>query len=176
MVVVEACDFKKKVLELFSSVCMSILYKMKFQLENHMVKDVRKFEDLSVLDVSSYERFNAHSNTVYKESSRGRAPRMQKTLMLMTRKQRGERYKMSTKIESRSQSVVHRRYSKYMEVGGALVQPIWIMSSDEIVRSNSSTGTREQRNENVTTILNNFSKYGVVVLADLVKGRLQGQG
>lgn len=56
-----------------------------------------------------------------------------------------------------------------MEGSAGLVQPIWAVSMDEIVRCIAGARIEEERNEKLTTLLNIFSKHGVDVLADLLK-------
>lgn len=75
--------------------------------------------------------------------SRRRAFRVQQTVMLMEWQQKGVRHTMSTEVGRSSQSVIYRRSSKYMESGG-LVQPIWRLCLNEIVRPVASTEIQEE--------------------------------
>lgn len=50
------------------------------------------------------------------------------------------------------------------------------MKLDEIVRSVASTEEMEERNENVSLLLNKIFKYRVEVLLDLLKWKLQDEG
>lgn len=59
-----------------------------------------------------------------------------------------------------------------MEHGGGLLQPLYSMCLNEIIKCAASTWMKEQRNDNLTTLLNRSSKYDVEVLADVVKARL----
>lgn len=54
--------------------------------------------------------------------------------------------------------MIQRRFTKRMEEGSELAQPIWTVCLEKIVRCTASAGTEEQRNNNVTTLLNRFSK------------------
>lgn len=77
---------------------------MKFHFKYHLVENVRKSGDISVLDGFFYEQFNDYIKRSYRGSSRKQATRMQDTLMLMERQQRSERSKMSAEIGSSSRS------------------------------------------------------------------------
>lgn len=65
---------------------------------------------------------------------------------------------MPTEIRSSSPSVVRRRTSEIMEEAGGLMQPIRIMCLDDIVRCASIAEIEEEKNENVKTLQNIFSK------------------
>lgn len=91
------------------------------------------------------------------------------------RNQRGKRYTMSLVVGSRLRSVVYRRFFTYIDIADELLQPIWTVCSDEIVRCIASAGIEEKQIEDVKTLLNMFSKNGAEVLAGLVKEILQKQ-
>lgn len=106
----QVCEFKYVVMKFFS-VCTSIVYTMNFHFLDHLVEDLKRFGDVSVLDASLYKQFRVHKKTAYQESSRRKAARMQRAAMLMKRQQRRARPRFSTDVESSSQSVVYRRPS-----------------------------------------------------------------
>lgn len=75
--------FEKEAVKLFFSVSKSGLYKMKFHHWHHLVKDVRRFRDISVLDASAYEHLNVHIKRSYRGFSRRHARGMQNAVILM---------------------------------------------------------------------------------------------
>lgn len=99
---------------------------MTFQLLNHLVEYVRRLGDISVLDSSVPEEFNAHTNMSYRGLSRGRATRIQESITLMKWQQKRERSIISAEIGRTSRSVEHKKECRCMEEGGAEVQPICI--------------------------------------------------
>lgn len=96
--------------------------------------------------------------------------------MLMERIRTDEKHTMSTEVVSRSQSLVHRRSSKCMKEGGGVIHWIRAVCMEETIRCAASAAIEEVINENVTTLLNMFSRHRVEVLANLMKVKLQGQG
>lgn len=72
--------------------------------------------------------------------------------------------------------MVNRKSPKFTEEGDGIVQPIWTVCWDKIVRCLPAAGIEENRHENVTTFRSIFSKLDVKIPADLVKERLQDQG
>lgn len=91
---------------------------MKLHFLDHMVDDVRGFEDISVLDASAYEQFNVHMERADRGSSRRRATPTQETVVLMELQGTVEQDTTSTEVRSSTQSVVHRRFSECMGKGG----------------------------------------------------------
>lgn len=81
------------------------------------VDDGRSFGDLSVLEASAYEKFNAHIKGAYWRSSRRRPSRMMERVVLTERPQRGKRHTTCTKLGKIEQSVLHRRSCKRVEEG-----------------------------------------------------------
>lgn len=94
-------------------------------------------------------------------------------MMSMERQQTDERDRMSIEEAISLQSVVHRKCSKCMQGSGGLVQLLWIVALNKIVRYLASAGLEEERNERVTITLNRFSMRGVNVLAELVREKVQ---
>lgn len=70
------------------------------------------------------------------------------------------------------QIAVHPNSAKSMEQEGGLVQLVWFVCFDEILRR-VATVEMNEKTENVTTLLNIFSKHGVKALPDLAKERLK---
>lgn len=64
--------------------------------------------------------------------------------------------------------MVHLVYSKYLKEGGVWVKPTWAEYFDEIVGYAASAGIDCEKNENMKTILNMFSKHCVKVLVALL--------
>lgn len=92
---------------------------------------------------------------------------MQETVMLAEWQQGNDWSRYSTEVVIILHSVVQRTASKFMEKIGALVQPIWTICLDEIVRFVTGVMREEKMNENVKTYLNKFSKQVVALLVDL---------
>lgn len=93
-------EFKKKVMELRSSVRTSTVYKMKFHLLDHFVQEVRSFGNISVLDASNYEKLSVHIKRVCQGLSRRPATRIRETGMLMKRLRRDEQCTMISELRS----------------------------------------------------------------------------
>lgn len=169
------CESKKNVVELFSSVSTSGLYMMRFYLPAHFLEHIRTFRVISVLDTTFHKQLNIHFKKVYWRSSERRAARMQETVKLMERQQISERPRMSTEIGSRLQSLLHRSPSKYVEGPVELVQLIWSVCLDVVVRCVVCDEKVENRNWNMRILLNKFSKQLIEGLVDLVKkdGRIK---
>lgn len=56
------CESTKKGVELFSFVCWSASYTMKFHSLDQLVEDIRRFQEISFLDALAYEQSNVHFN------------------------------------------------------------------------------------------------------------------
>lgn len=56
---------RKEVAELFSSVCSSRAYEMKFSFMGHMEDDVRRFGKISGLQAFAYKSSNMHFQKAY---------------------------------------------------------------------------------------------------------------
>lgn len=117
--------------------CKSRVYKIKLDLLNHLVHDVRRFKNISALDASVYKQFKVHNKKAYRGSSRVRANCMQKTVGLMERQQRGDRPTISAEVARRSQILVHNMVCRGMEEGTTLLQPVWTVCLDEPVMSDA---------------------------------------
>lgn len=97
----EVCLFIREILELLSSVCMSGVFTMNFNLLDHLVQFLRRFVSISAMDASAYKHFDIYINKAYQRSCRRRATLMQVTVRLTERYQRAERRKIRTKIGTR---------------------------------------------------------------------------
>lgn len=73
---------------------------MKFHLMGYVVKYIRRFGAISVLDAYIYEQVNVHMNLVYGETLRRPAARMQKTVMLIGRELKDECLTIFTAVGS----------------------------------------------------------------------------
>lgn len=128
---------------------------------------------MSVLDVSAYQRFIVCIQKAYRESYGIRATCMQEKVILRERQRTDEQDIMFTEVGSSLPSVVHRRSSYCMEEGGRSVQPIWTLYLNEIIACVAVVVTEEERNENITVLLNMVSKNDLEVLPDLVQERVR---
>lgn len=96
----EVREIKKEVVELFSSICMSELYTMKFHLLYHLVEDTRNGKNILVPNASTYALFNVRIKTPYRGLFKRRATVMQKTVTFMSQPLKGEQRTLCTEVES----------------------------------------------------------------------------
>lgn len=89
--------------------------------------------------------------------------------MLMKRQQRGELNSISTGKESIFKIVVHRRASICVEEGSAVVQAIWTMCLDEIVRYVNNEKRKVGMYEEVKSLFSMSLMYVSKILVDLLK-------
>lgn len=167
--------FRKEVTELSSTVCTLGGNTIKFHFLYRLMEDDRRFGDVSFLELSAYGQFTVHIKRAYQGSSMRFAARIQETVMYMERQRSGEQHAMSTEPMTSSQSIVHLMFSRCMEEGGRLLQPIWSVCLDDTVGYVARVGIEKDSNKNATILLNMFAKHGVELQADLVKERLQDQ-
>lgn len=111
---------------------------MNFDKLSYSVHDIRRLGDILVLDTSPYEQLKVHINRAYQDSPRRRADCMEQTVMLMEQQPRAERQTLSTGVGSSPQSVVHQGSYICMEKGDGLVQLIWTVRFDDVIRSAAS--------------------------------------
>lgn len=96
-------------------------------------------------------------------------------MLFMERQQKGEEYAIATAIRSSLQSVVRRRSSNCTKEGAELVSLIWSVCLGEVVRCVSRACIEEKKKENLTALLNIFTKHCVEVQTGLLKARLRYQ-
>lgn len=96
----KVCEVKNNVVELSSFVSILVICTMMIQLLDNLLRAVKRFRYISVSDASVHKQFPFHFKKAYRGSSRSRLTCVQKTFMSMGRQRRGERPKMSTKVQS----------------------------------------------------------------------------
>lgn len=94
----KVCEFKKEVVEFFSSASSSGVYTMNFHFLDHLVQNIKTLGDINILYGSVYEQFNDHIKKAYQGPFRRRSTRRQKPVMLMERQQRNELPRISTEV------------------------------------------------------------------------------
>lgn len=58
-------DYKRMLVDAFDEYYDSGLYRLKYQVLDHTVDDLQKFETLSILGISPYEHFSVHIKHFY---------------------------------------------------------------------------------------------------------------
>lgn len=83
------CALRNRLWKFFCSVLTSKFYAMKLHLLYHLLNEARRPADIFPMNASVYEQFNVHIRNAYRGLSRRRGARMQETVCLIERQQRG---------------------------------------------------------------------------------------
>lgn len=95
---------------------------MKPYLLDYLVVDIRRFGDISVLDVLTYKQYGVYNRRAYRELPRRRAVHMEEKVMIIEWLQTGERYKPSADIGTALKTVLNWSSPKCLEENCRLVQ------------------------------------------------------
>lgn len=101
---------------------------------DHPVKDPRSFGCISIWDASFCKQLNVHIKNVYRVPSWRRAICIQKAAMIRAGQRTCKQPRMSTEVQSSTQSAIYTRTSRCMEEGCEIMEPIWTLCLNEITK------------------------------------------
>lgn len=87
--------FKHKVVNTFSTVCTSRLFKLKFHLLDLRVEDISRFGGITAFDPSPHEQCNTSNEAVHRHTSKERATRLDEIMFGLEQMENSVLWEMS---------------------------------------------------------------------------------